>query len=140
MTLPNYAYFKGEIVPYKRAKVGVLNHSLNYGTAAFGGLRAYWNNQDEEECCNEKKDKMGISGEPIWNERKQDHNCTKKKCDQVMASKVQGSFDVYVEKEDETDKVDSNTNKYPFSYSFWKDLFKESFESCIELSFFSTFT
>ena len=41
MVLPNYAYFKGKIVPYSDAKVGVLTHALNYGTAAFGGLRAY---------------------------------------------------------------------------------------------------
>jgi branched-chain amino acid aminotransferase len=43
MELPTYAYFQGKIVPYGQAKVGVLTHSLNYGTAAFGGLRAYWN-------------------------------------------------------------------------------------------------
>ena len=46
MDLPNYAYFNGKIVPYSDAKVGVLTHALNYGTAAFGGLRAYWN-EDE---------------------------------------------------------------------------------------------
>lgn len=43
MTLPQYAYFKGQIVPYSEAKVGVLTHALNYGTAAFAGIRAYWN-------------------------------------------------------------------------------------------------
>lgn len=43
MALPNYAYFQGQIVPYRDAKVGVLTHALNYGTAAFGGLRGYWN-------------------------------------------------------------------------------------------------
>ncbi len=48
MTLPNFAYFKGKIVPYSDAKVGVLNHSLNYGTAAFGGVRAYWNPEEEQ--------------------------------------------------------------------------------------------
>jgi branched-chain amino acid aminotransferase len=48
MDLPNYAYFKGKIVPYSDAKVGVLTHALNYGTAAFGGLRAYWNADDEQ--------------------------------------------------------------------------------------------
>ena len=45
MALPNYAYFKGKIVPYSEAKVGVLTHALNYGTAAFGGIRAYWNDE-----------------------------------------------------------------------------------------------
>jgi branched-chain amino acid aminotransferase len=48
MDIPNYAYFCGKIVPYSEAKVGVLTHALNYGTAAFGGLRAYWNEEDEE--------------------------------------------------------------------------------------------
>jgi len=48
MALPNYAYFKGSIVPYGEAKVGVLNHALNYGTAVFGGLRAYWNGDSEQ--------------------------------------------------------------------------------------------
>ena len=43
MALPNFAYFQGQIVPYRDAKVGVLTHALNYGTAAFGGLRGYWN-------------------------------------------------------------------------------------------------
>jgi branched-chain amino acid aminotransferase len=45
---PRYAYFQGEIVPYGQAKVGVLTHALNYGTAAFGGLRGYWNDEHEQ--------------------------------------------------------------------------------------------
>ena len=48
MDLPEYAYFKGEIVPYGEAKVGVLTHALNYGTAAFGGIRGYWNDEQEQ--------------------------------------------------------------------------------------------
>ncbi len=48
MTLPEYAYFKGAIVPYAEAKVGVLTHALNYGTAAFGGLRGYWNDEEAQ--------------------------------------------------------------------------------------------
>lgn len=48
MELPGYAYFKGEIVPYSEAKVGVLTHALNYGTAVFGGLRGYWNEEQEQ--------------------------------------------------------------------------------------------
>jgi len=46
--LPTYAYFEGEIVPYREAKVSILVHALNYGTAAFGGLRGYWNGEDEQ--------------------------------------------------------------------------------------------
>jgi branched-chain amino acid aminotransferase len=46
--LPSYAYFRGKIVPYSEAKVSVLTHGLNYGTAAFGGVRAYWNEADQQ--------------------------------------------------------------------------------------------
>ena len=49
MTLPKYAYFKGEIVPYSEAKVGVLTHGFNYGTAVFAGVRAYWNEEQEQQ-------------------------------------------------------------------------------------------
>jgi len=48
VTLPKYAYFRGAIVPYSEARVGVLTHGLNYGTAAFGGMRAYWNEAEEQ--------------------------------------------------------------------------------------------
>jgi branched-chain amino acid aminotransferase len=48
VVLPKHAYFQGKIVPYSEAKVGVLTHALNYGTAAFGGVRAYWNDEDEQ--------------------------------------------------------------------------------------------
>jgi branched-chain amino acid aminotransferase len=46
--LPKYAYFQGKIVPYSEAKVGVLTHGFNYGTAVFAGLRGYWNEQQEQ--------------------------------------------------------------------------------------------
>ncbi len=48
MALPNYAYFKGKIVPYSEAKVGVLTHALNYGTGAFAGMRGYWNADEKQ--------------------------------------------------------------------------------------------
>jgi len=48
VSLPNYAYFKGKIVPYSEAKVGVLTHALNYGTGAFAGLRGYWNDVEKQ--------------------------------------------------------------------------------------------
>jgi branched-chain amino acid aminotransferase len=48
MDNPKYAFFQGRFVPYSEAKVGVLNHGLNYGTAVFGGIRAYWNNEESE--------------------------------------------------------------------------------------------
>lgn len=43
-----YAYFEGKIVPFADAKVSVATHSLHYGTGAFGGLRGYWNDDEEQ--------------------------------------------------------------------------------------------
>src|SRR5690242_13114092 len=48
MALPRFAFFKGRIVPYSEARVGVLTHALNYGTGCFGGVRAYWNGDEQE--------------------------------------------------------------------------------------------
>jgi branched-chain amino acid aminotransferase len=48
VNLPQYAYFQGQIVPYSEAKVGVLTHAFNYGTAVFGGIRAYWNDAEQQ--------------------------------------------------------------------------------------------
>jgi len=48
VTLPKYAYFQGKIVPYDQAKVGIMTHALNYGTGAFGGVRGYWNSDEEQ--------------------------------------------------------------------------------------------
>ncbi len=45
---PSYAYFQGKIVPIEEAKVSVMTHALNYGTGAFGGVRAYWNDDENE--------------------------------------------------------------------------------------------
>jgi len=48
MALPRFAFFRGRIVPYSEARVGVLTHALNYGTGCFGGIRAYWNADEQE--------------------------------------------------------------------------------------------
>ena len=48
MPLPKFAFFRGRIVPYGEAKFGVLNHTFNYGTGIFGGIRAYWNDEERE--------------------------------------------------------------------------------------------
>lgn len=48
MELPIHAFFKGNIVPYSEANIGVLTHGLNYGTAVFAGIRAYWNEEEEQ--------------------------------------------------------------------------------------------
>jgi branched-chain amino acid aminotransferase len=46
--LPNFAFFRGRIVPYSEARVGVLTHALNYGTGCFAGIRAFWNEEERE--------------------------------------------------------------------------------------------
>jgi branched-chain amino acid aminotransferase len=48
VTLPNFAFFKGRIVPYSEAKISVMTHTLNYGTGVFGGLRGYWNSDEKQ--------------------------------------------------------------------------------------------
>ena len=45
---PSYAYFEGKIVPIEEAKISVMTHAFNYGTGAFGGIRAYWNDPQQE--------------------------------------------------------------------------------------------
>ncbi|MBN2302940.1 MAG: branched-chain amino acid transaminase [Anaerolineae bacterium] len=42
---PSYAYFEGQIVPIEDAKISIMTHALHYGTGAFGGVRAYWNDE-----------------------------------------------------------------------------------------------
>jgi len=41
-----YAYFKKQIVPLAEAKIGIMTHAFNYGTAVFEGIRGNWN-EDE---------------------------------------------------------------------------------------------
>ena len=43
-----HAYFEGRIVPFGDARVSVATHALNYGTAIFGGLRGYWNQEQKK--------------------------------------------------------------------------------------------
>lgn len=43
MTPNRFAIFQGEIVPIEQAQISIMSHIVNYGTGAFGGIRAYWN-------------------------------------------------------------------------------------------------
>jgi branched-chain amino acid aminotransferase len=45
---PKYAFFDGKIVPMEEAKISVMSHALNYGTGVFGGLRGYWNDDEQQ--------------------------------------------------------------------------------------------
>ncbi|HET7082164.1 MAG TPA: branched-chain amino acid transaminase [Candidatus Limnocylindria bacterium] len=43
-----WAYFQGDFVPLADAKVSVMTHAFNYGTAVFEGVRCYWNAEQEQ--------------------------------------------------------------------------------------------
>jgi branched-chain amino acid aminotransferase len=46
--MPQYAFFKGQIVPIEDAKISIMTHGFNYGTGCFEGIRAYWNSIEEQ--------------------------------------------------------------------------------------------
>jgi len=46
--MPSYAFFHNEFVPLAEAKIGVMTHSLHYGTAVFEGIRGNWNEEQQQ--------------------------------------------------------------------------------------------
>jgi branched-chain amino acid aminotransferase len=42
------AFLRGEFVPMEDAKIGVMTHSFNYGTAVFEGIRGNWNAEHKQ--------------------------------------------------------------------------------------------
>ena len=52
-----YAWFEGKCIPFKEAKISIATHSLHYGTAAFGGMRAIPNPSNKEEFLLFRTDK-----------------------------------------------------------------------------------
>lgn len=46
--MTNHAYFEGQFVPIQDAKISVMNQTFNYGTGCFGGIRGYWNEEQEQ--------------------------------------------------------------------------------------------
>ncbi len=51
-----YAYFRGEYVPAKDANINILTQALHYGTAAFGGIKANWDEEKPQFCIFRMKD------------------------------------------------------------------------------------
>lgn len=41
-------YFNGEYMPMREARVGILTHALHYGTGVFEGIRAHWDEDEQE--------------------------------------------------------------------------------------------
>jgi len=46
--LSKHAFFEGKNVLLSEAKISIATHGFLYGTAVFGGMRAYWN--EEKKC------------------------------------------------------------------------------------------
>jgi branched-chain amino acid aminotransferase len=46
--MPKFAFFNGRFVPIEEAKISIMTHGFNYGTGCFEGIRAYWNQKDEQ--------------------------------------------------------------------------------------------
>lgn len=42
-----FAYFEGNYVPIEEAKLSILTHAFNYGTALFEGIRGYYNAEED---------------------------------------------------------------------------------------------
>ena len=42
------AFFEGKFVPLEQAKISVMTHAFNYGTAVFEGIRGNWNEEQGE--------------------------------------------------------------------------------------------
>ena len=52
-----YAWFDGKCIPFKEAKISIATHALHYGTAAFGGMRAIPNPENQKEFLLFRTDK-----------------------------------------------------------------------------------
>ncbi len=46
--MTRFAFFNNSIVPIGEAHVSVMTHGLNYGTGCFGGIRGYWNTDQQQ--------------------------------------------------------------------------------------------
>jgi branched-chain amino acid aminotransferase len=45
LDLSKHAFFEGKIVPLSEANISIATHGFLYGTAVFGGMRGYWNEE-----------------------------------------------------------------------------------------------
>ena len=44
------AYFRGEYMHPKDARIGIMTHALHYGTGTFAGINATWDEEEEQFC------------------------------------------------------------------------------------------
>ncbi|MCL4395107.1 MAG: branched-chain amino acid transaminase [Chloroflexi bacterium] len=45
---PQWAFLRGSFVPIADAKISIMTQVVNYGIGAFGGIRAYWNEEKSQ--------------------------------------------------------------------------------------------
>lgn len=45
---PQWAFFKGKVVPIQDANISIMSQVVNYGIGAFGGMRGYWNADQQQ--------------------------------------------------------------------------------------------
>jgi len=48
MAAPRYMLFNGEIIPYEDGRIHIAAPAVKYGIGVFEGVRAYWNEADEQ--------------------------------------------------------------------------------------------
>lgn len=46
--MPSYAFLNGAILPWCEATLHISTHAVLYGTGCYEGIRAYWNEQEEQ--------------------------------------------------------------------------------------------
>lgn len=44
----SHVFMRGQFVPYAEANISIMSHALHYGTGAFAGMRAYWNDEQAQ--------------------------------------------------------------------------------------------
>jgi len=45
---PQWAFLKGKTVPIQDANISIMTQVVNYGIGAFGGIRGYWNGDQQQ--------------------------------------------------------------------------------------------
>ena len=46
-----WVFYDGEFRQYKDVHLGLMTHALHYGTGCFEGIRAYWNESQQQLFC-----------------------------------------------------------------------------------------
>lgn len=93
-----YAYFQGAIVPLSEAKIGVMTHAFNYGTAVFEGIRGNWNEDHQRTYVFRLREHMERIAQSAKILKMELHESVDQLCDLAMqvVEKSEFSEDVYL--------------------------------------------